>query len=269
MDPLSIFNLVIYQPFFNLLLGIYWGLGFFSSTGQAPDMGVAVIILTLIIRVLLLPLSLSAHESEADRRRIAAELQEIEEKYANQPEAFQKARKKIFKKDRKVLISELLSLLVQVTTALMLWRMFGSGLVGKDLHLVYDFMPEIAFPYNMMFLGRYDLSHASLTLNLVQSLSIFVLETISITTSPYPAKRGEVVRLQLFLPLVSFIIFMGLPAGKKLFVIVTLWFSIVLTTARAVLRAFGVYKEKKLAVDETESDELAPTSQEELVVDVK
>lgn len=245
MDPISLFNLIIYQPFFNLLLGIYWLLGFFTQ-GQ-PDMGIAVIILTVIIRVLLLPMSLAGHESEADRRRIANELKEIEDKYGHDPDKYKLARKKVFHRDRRVVISEMASLFVQVTTALMLWRMFGTGLTGKDLNLVYDFMPQIQYPYNMMFLGRIDLSHGSLTLNLIQSFLIFLLETISVFTSPYPPSRGEVVRLQLVLPVVSFFIFLSLPAGKKLFVITTLIFSIILVSVKAVQRRFWDYKARKEA----------------------
>lgn len=269
MDPLSIFNLIIYQPFFNLLLGIYWLLGFFTTNGTHPDMGIAVVILTIIIRILLLPMSLAGHESEADRRRIALELKELEEKYADDQDGFKAARKKVFRTDRRILIGEMLSLFVQVSTALMLWRMFSYGLEGKDLHFIYPFMPEIEFPFNMMFLEKYDLSHTSLTLNFIQSLCIFVLETISIYTSPYPPAKGEVVRLQIVLPVVSFLIFMGLPAGKKLFVITTLLFSIVLTSFKAVQRKFWDYKAKREEKEAAEADLSNGQTSESLVVDVK
>jgi heme/copper-type cytochrome/quinol oxidase subunit 4 len=69
--------------------------------------------------------------------------------------------------------------------------------------------------------------------------------------------------LQLTLPLVAFLIFMRLPAGKKLFVITTLCFSIVLTLLQFIYRRFMSYKEK---VEEQEAAEAAGETPEEKVV---
>ena len=252
MEITSLFTLLIYQPFFNLLLAIYWLLGQFW-VGK-PDMGIAVIILTLIIRFLLLPLSLAGDKSEAERRSIAKEVLEIEEEYESDPITMRDKRRQVFKKSRRVVFGEVTSLVIQVSIALMLWRIFGYGLVGKDLHLIYPFMPDIDFPFNLTFLGRFDLSHTSLVLNFIQSFLIFTLETISIYTSPYPPTKGEVVRLQLTLPVISFLIFMGLPAGKKLFVITTLSFSIVLTLIKYVRRKFIDYRVEKEQAEEQAQD---------------
>ena len=107
----------------------------------------------------------------------------------------------------------------------MLWRIFAKGLPGADLHLLYDFMPDVPQPYNLNFLGLYDLTHPNLKLNLLQSVVIFAVEALTLLSSPFPVTRGEVIRLQFVLPLTSFLIFSQLPAGKKLFVITTLLFS--------------------------------------------
>src|SRR5690606_17848868 len=106
-----------------------------------------------------------------------------------------------------------------------LYRIFTTGLEGEDLHLIYTFMPEFKYPFNLNFLGRYDLSHPNLFLNLIQSLTIFSVEVINIIDSPFPVSRGEFIRYTLILPIASFFIFMFLPAGKKVFIITTLWFS--------------------------------------------
>jgi YidC/Oxa1 family membrane protein insertase len=263
---LDIFQQIIYQPFLNVLVGIYWLLGFASE--GAPDMGIAVILLTVFIRILMLPMSLSATRSEEDRREIGIKVAELEKLYIADPIKLRMGKKKVFKKSRSVIISELFSLFVQVSIALMLWRIFETGLTGEDLHLIYAFMPEVSLPFNLVFLGEIDLSHGNLLLNFVQSFTIFLFETIAVLTSPYPPSKGEVVRLQLTLPIVSFLIFMYLPAGKKLFVITTLCFSIVLTLAQFIYRSFMSYKDKM------EQKELAEESQdmppeEKVVVAIK
>lgn len=256
----AIFTTLIYQPFFNLLVFFYWILD--QVTGGYPDMGVAVILLTIAIRFLLLPMTLSGEKSEKDRRDIAQKIKEVELAYSHDPIAAKAETKKVMRKGQKVVVGELISLAIQVIIALMLYRIFSTGLEGEDFHLLYSFMPKIEEPFNLLFLGRFDLAHASLVLNLAQSLAIFAMETLAVLTSPYPHSRNEVVRLQLVLPVVSFLIFMFFPAGKKLFIITTLLFSIILTLIRYVRRRYLEYK------DEKEALEVKPES-EAIVVEVK
>lgn len=260
---LDVFTAVIYQPFLNVLIGMYWLMDL--VTGGQADMGFAVILMTLLIRFLLLPVSIAGWKSEAQRREIAAKLKALELEHANNPAAYKKARKKVFTKSRRVVIGELVSLAIQVSISLMLWRMFGRGLTGADLHLIYPFMPEVEQPFNLLFLGTFDLSHGSLTLNFIQAGAIFVLESLAVLVSPYPHSRAEVVRLQLTLPVISFLLFLQLPAGKKLFVITTLVFSIVLTIIRYIRQRFLAYQEKW---EQREAAEESGEVQEEKLVQV-
>jgi hypothetical protein len=70
----------------------------------------------------------------------------------------------------------------------------------------------------------------------LQSFLIFLVETIGLSTSPYKVKRDEVVRYQIILPIVSYAVFSVLPAGKKLFVITTLSFSLVFMVGKIIYR---------------------------------
>lgn len=260
----QLFTTIIYQPFFNILVFFYWIEG--KITQNTPDMGIAVIFLTILIRILLLPMSLSGHDSEEERREIALKLKELEIQHSADPIAFQAARKQLYASRRKVFAGELVSLGVQVIIFFLLYRIFTTGLEGADVPLLYSFMPKVELPFNLLFLDRFDLAHTSFTLNLIQSLCIFAMETLAIYTSPYPPGKGEVVRLQLIMPVVSFFIFMFLPAGKKLFVITTLLFSMGLLLYKLVHRTLEDYKHKKEA---EEAALAAGNAEEKVVVEVK
>jgi len=258
----NLFTLVIYQPFFNLLVFIYWLLG----VGPAdPDMGVAVIILTLIIRFLMLPLSLAGSKREPERREIEAKVKEVEEMYIDEPIKQKKAIKQVIRKSQTIIWSELVSLGIQIIIILMLYRIFTTGLEGQDFHLLYSFMPELETPFNLLFLNRIDLSQTSFILNFIQSGMIFLFETIAALTSPYPHTRAEVIRLQLTLPLISFFIFMFMPAGKKLFVITALAFSMVVMIFKYVRQRFFAYAQEK----EAQEENLDANEPEKIVVGVK
>jgi len=259
----DLFTTLIYQPFLNILLFFYWLLGLFTQ-GQ-PDMGIAVILLTLIIRGLLLPISLSGERTEEERREIARQLHELEEKYREDPQRFQRERKKVFRQKRSVLAGELFSLVIQVMIALMLWRMFGTGLKGGDYNLIYPFMPTIETPFNLEFLGRFDLGRPSLILNAILAFLIFAFETVSVLTSPYPPSRGEVVRLQLTLPIVSFLLFLRLPSGKLLFISVTMIVSIILAIVKYIRHRFLAYKAKMEEKEREKESESGGQSQTPVV----
>jgi YidC/Oxa1 family membrane protein insertase len=250
----------IYQPFFNLLVFFYWMLDF--VTGGHGDMGIAVILLTIVIRVILYPLSLAEQKSHKERKEITEQIKQIEEQYRTDHIGQIQAKKSVMKTNRRVLIAEVINLIIQVTVALMLWKIFATGLKGEDFHLLYDFMPKVTEPFNLVFLGKYDLTKPSLTLNLTQSILIFILETILLLGSESPVTKQQFVRLQIILPIASFILFLGLPAGKKVFIISTLVISIILSSIRTVQYRFEVYKAKK-------KEEEAKAAEEQLVVEVK
>lgn len=237
----------VYQPFLNILVLFYWAIG---KTPIGFDMGIAVILLTLFIRFLLLPVTLASHRSEEERRRIHQEVEEIETKYSAHPVERKEKVKKVLRDNPRILLAEGFMFVIQLVIALILWRIFATGLSGEDLHLLYPWMPEVPQPFHLDFLNRFDLTHPDLFLNVVQTFVIFLLETVAILTSPYPVTRQEVIRVQVILPLVSFAIFAFLPAGKKLFVITTLLFSLVIIILQVVYRTF-----KKLFPDPEPEEE--------------
>lgn len=229
---LSWFVKFFYQPFFNLLVVIYWLLD--SITNGKADMGIAVILFTIAFRILWLPISLASSRSEKDRRQISDQVKEIKRKYKNDPVGEKEATKKLLKSNRKTMIASGIDIGLQIMIALMLYRIFAVGLEGADFHLLYPFMPEISGDFNLNFLGKYDLSHPNFTLNLIQSLFILIAELLSNLVSPFPSTRKDVTTT-IFLPIISFMIFAYLPAGKKLFIITTLGFSIVLMLVKQVI----------------------------------
>lgn len=227
---IELFTQLVYQPFFNFLVMIYYALRL--VIGPEADMGIAVILFTIAIRVLMLPLTLSGDRSEAERRRVENKVKDIRRQFAADPVARDAHIKALMKGNQRIVLSSSANLIIQTMLALMLWRIFAKGLLGADFHLLYDFVPRPEAPLNLTFLGQYDLTKPNPTLNAIQSLLIFVLEAEIGLFSPFPITRQDVILMQFTLPVGSYLIFSQLPAGKKLFIITTLAFSIVYVTQR-------------------------------------
>jgi membrane protein insertase Oxa1/YidC/SpoIIIJ len=229
----ALFATYIYQPFLNILVGIYWFLG--QITNAQPDMGVAVIIFAVLIRFLMLPLTLSADRSEKEKRQIVKKIDHIQAQYKTDPEKLKKETRKILKSNPGTLVSEGITLTIQIIIVLMLYRIFKTGLEGEDLHLLYSFLPSVDTPINLIFLNQYDLSIPNTFLNLIQSGLIFCFEALQMLFSPIKSSRKEFLSLGIFLPIVSFIIFALLPAGKKVFIITSIIFSIFLLVIKQAI----------------------------------
>jgi membrane protein insertase Oxa1/YidC/SpoIIIJ len=166
------FERYIYQPFFNILVGLYEVLGRISP--ELADMGIAVVIFSVIVQLLLFPLRLAGERSEEEKKKIIARIEEAKRVYSHEPIRQREEIKSIMRSNAKEVIATSANLLIGIGIILMLYRIFTTGLEGADFYLLYDFMPQPDH-INLLFLGKYDLSHTNTTLNLVQSLMIFVV----------------------------------------------------------------------------------------------
>ncbi len=229
---MGIFTQFIYQPFFNLLVGIYWLLG--QTVPQYTDMGNAVIIFTIVFRILWIPISISSSRGAKERHDISEKINEIQKIYAKEPLKEKEEMKKLMRRNRRIVLMSTFNILFQVMVMLMLYRIFTTGLEGADFHLIYKWMPPHPEHFNLTWLnGRFDLTHPSWQLNIVNSVVIFTAEALSGLLSPFPTGRADLLTL-FILPIAAFTFFAFMPAGKKLFVITTLLFSIGIMLAKAI-----------------------------------
>jgi membrane protein insertase Oxa1/YidC/SpoIIIJ len=218
------FEKYVYAPFFNILVGLYELLGKISP--ELADMGVAVIIFSIIIQVILFPLRLAGERSEEEKKKIIDQVEQAKQVYSHEPIRLRAEIKSIMRSNLRSVLATTANLIIGLAIIIMLYRIFTTGLEGADFYLLYDFVPTPDH-INLLFLGKYDLSHTNATLNLVQSIMIFVVEVLVALRSPLPISRKDKALLQIVLPIGSFVIFMFLPSGKKIFVITSLVFSAV------------------------------------------
>lgn len=237
----TLFVRYFYQPFFNLLVAIYIGLKFIIP--EQVDMGIAVILFTVAFRILWLPISLSSDRSEKERREISEKVAEINATYVHDPVKKRQEIKKLFQTNRKIVFFSFIDIFFQVLVALMLYRIFSTGLEGADFHLLYKFIPKVTEPFNLIFIGKYDLSQPNTILNLIQTLCFFVAEVLSTSLSPFPVTRKDLTTV-ITIPVLMYVFFSFMPAGKKLFVITTLMFSIVLMVAKQTILVYHKIGEK-------------------------
>ena len=220
---MGIFVKLVYQPFFNLLVGIYWLLDLITN-GNA-DMGIAVILFTIVFRILWLPITFASNRSESERHEISEQIKKIRVMYAKDPLGEKEARRKLMKGNRRIVVMSSINIFFQLLMMIVLYRIFTTGLGGADFHLMYSWMPAIPEYFNLIFMNQFDLTKPNVTLNIINSVVILIAEAMSGYLSPFKSGRAELLTL-FILPIGAFTFFAYMPAGKKLFIITTLLFSI-------------------------------------------
>jgi membrane protein insertase Oxa1/YidC/SpoIIIJ len=168
---------------------------------------------------------LSTNQTTAEKEEMMDKLKLIETQYKNDPVKRKMESKKIFRSNKRVIFAEFFDVSLQVLIALMLYRIFSTGLEGADFHLLYPGINQPSQPFNLIFLGVYDLSKPNFLLNLINSVVIFIAEAVNIANQQRLITREDKMALFVF-PIIAFFFFAYMPAGKKLFVITTLLFSI-------------------------------------------
>ena len=104
---INIFNTILYRPLFNFLVLLYKHI-------PGHDFGLAIIILTVSIILLLYPLGTRAIKSQKDLSEIQPQVKEIQEKYKDNKEEQMREIMGLYKKAKVSPFSGFLLLLIQL-----------------------------------------------------------------------------------------------------------------------------------------------------------
>jgi len=222
---IDIFHIVLYQPLFNALVLLYQYL-------PGHDFGIAVIVLTILTRLLFYPLMIKAIKSQKALSEIQPKIQEIQRKYKNDKQKQAKATMEMYHREKINPFSGCLPLLIQLPILLALYRVFWRGLQPAEQVYLYNFV-HLTSPISSSFLGILDLAKPNIELALLAGIFQFI-QTKMITPHQKKNKGGQpqmmdIMQKQMvyFFPIITVFILWKLPAAIGLYWIVTSLFSIV------------------------------------------
>ncbi|PIP18112.1 MAG: hypothetical protein COX43_00530 [Parcubacteria group bacterium CG23_combo_of_CG06-09_8_20_14_all_35_9] len=232
------FNIVLYQPLFNILI-------FFYNVIPGNDIGIAILILTILIRIVLWPFSLQSIKSQKALQDLQPKIEEIKRKYKGQSEKLARATMQLYKENKVNPFSSCLPLLIQFPFLIAVYQVFRSGLYSSSLEMLYPFISNPGH-INSISLGLVDLAKPSIVLAVLAGLAQFVQAKMMITKRPDLKTRGSrdedvmaIMNKQMvyFMPLITVMIGISLPGGLILY-----WFA---TTLLMILQQFYSLSPKK------------------------
>lgn len=206
----NFFNQYFYGPLMWFFYFIYENLAF-------GDMGLAIIILTILIRIVLFPLFYRSIKDQAIIKKIQPQIKEIQTKHKDNKEKQAQELFKLYHDHKFNPFSSFFVFLIQLPVLLALFKIFTKGLANG-----FD---------NLSFLGLINLHEPSLILTILAAAVQYWQGRLTIPqvkkegTGGTPA--GMTGRMMVILgPILTLMILKSLPAALGLYWIVSTLFSI-------------------------------------------
>lgn len=161
------FHTVLYTPIYNLLIGL-------TDLLPGQDIGLAVVAATIIVKVILMPLSFAALRTQRAVKAMEPEMKRVRESFKDDKEAQAKEMFELYKKYGVNPFAGILVLIIQLPIILSLYWVFRSKtLLTVDTSLLYSFVPapEAIAP---LFLGIFAITGASIILAVIAGISQLV-----------------------------------------------------------------------------------------------
>src|SRR3990167_10218472 len=140
---LNIWNTFLYEPLINAL-------AFLDSIIPGGDLGIAVIFLTIFVKLALFPLSQKSIKNQAAMNMLAPELEKIK-KSGGSREQQARLTFELYKKHKTNPFSGCLLVLIQIPIIFALYYVFFKG-INFESGLLYSFI-HIPTKINVIFLG--------------------------------------------------------------------------------------------------------------------
>src|SRR3989344_7779658 len=136
---LGIYTTVFYQPLYNALV-------FLVSIIPGGNMGVAIILLTVLVRFVLFPISHKSIVSQSKMRAIAPALEKLKETHKEDKQEQARKTMELYRSHGINPFSGIILLIIQLPIILALYNVFLKGLPHLDGTLLYSFvhLPDIA-----------------------------------------------------------------------------------------------------------------------------
>jgi len=228
----SIYNFFVYQPLLNSLVVLYEFLPW-------QDLGLAVIIFTVLVRIVLFPLNNQAFRAQKKLQLLQPKLQELQKRLQHNKEKQASETLAFYKTEGISPFAGLLPLLIQIPLLIALYQIFfafgaKNGLQASHLQLLYSFVHSPG-NINPLFFGVVNLSTdwiASAALAVVAGILQFI-QTRQVlpqksssgeAASPF-AKTFQQQATYLF-PVITVFVLFRLPAAVGLYWATTAAFSI-------------------------------------------
>ncbi len=221
----GIFEAVLYQPLFNLFVALY---------NLIPDVGVVILIVTIIVKIILYPLTNKSIQAQKSLTDLQPKMEELKQKHKDNQQMLAQETMKLYKEHKVNPFGSCLPILIQLPIFLALYWVLRDGLTKDSFELLYASVPNPGSISPLTVFGI-NLSVPNIVLAALAGIAQYWQAKMFVRKQA-PKKAGEagkdenmmaIMNKQMlyFMPIMTVIIGFQLPGGLSLY-----WFLSTLLT---------------------------------------
>lgn len=221
---MQLFHTVLYQPIFNLFVGLYDYL-------PGSDVGLVILIITILVRLALYPMTSKSIRAQRNMQELQPKLNKIKQQYKDDKQKQTQAIMELYKKSKVNPLGSCLPLLIQLPILIALYMVMRDALASVDLAKnLYSFIPNPG-TISPKSLGYFELGQPDKVLAfLAGAAQYWQARTMSRkqTRMMAPKSAGKGAKdenmmammnkqMLYFMPVITVVIGFSLPAGLTLY----------------------------------------------------
>jgi len=222
-----------------------WSLKFFY--GLVPNYGVAIILVTILVRVIMFPLTFKGSQSTARMAELQPKIQEMQAKYKNNPQKLNQEMAEFYKKEGYNPLSGCLPMLIQFPIFIAMYSLFNNHFDLRGASFIAGWINDLSLPESV-----YNFNTINLVIWKVSAIRIlpiiYVLSQLAygrfMQQQPATGQNAGQMKFMMYgMPIMFFFILYDVPSGLLVYWIA----SNVLTTLQQIVINEVVHKKRKAA----------------------
>ena len=182
--------------------------------GVVGNYGIAIIIVTVLMRIIIFPLTLKQEKSMKKMRELQPELEKIKEKYKDNPQEYQQKTAERYRESGVNPLGGCLPLLIQMPVFVALYWAFSGNAIPADAKFLWFTLKQ---PDRLFMIGNF-------AFNLLPILNVgvtYIQQKIMTSATSGQESSQQMQTMLYMMPLMMLFIFYKMPSGVTLYYLVS------------------------------------------------
>jgi membrane protein insertase, yidC/oxa1 family len=182
--------------------------------GVVGNYGIAIIIVTVLMRIIIFPLTLKQEKSMKKMRELQPELEKIKEKYKDNPQEYQQKTAELYRESGVNPLGGCLPLLIQMPVFVALYWAFSGNTIPADAKFLWFTLKQ---PDRLFMIGNF-------AFNLLPILNVgvtYIQQKIMTSATSGQESNQQMQTMLYMMPLMMLFIFYKMPSGVTLYYLVS------------------------------------------------
>ena len=187
-----------------------------------PNYGVAIILLTILVKVLFFPMTRKSMHATAKMQTLAPKIEELKKKYSNNPTKLNQEMTELYKREGANPLGGCLPMLLQIPIFFALYNLLNSHFDLRGSVFIPGWIYDLSSPESIL--------HLPFTIPIVNWTELRLLPFIYVgtqlltskfTSTPDTSANNSMKMMMYFMPIMFFFILYNVPSGLLLYWIVS------------------------------------------------